>query len=112
MINAEIQLKIAKKRKSKCESDLTLSVSGPRLATETSLLRLGELQIDGLGCAGVDADGHGDVRMALRKIEGEIPVICARRNCKKQVISWNHAGNAVLASGVGPSGASIAGNPA
>jgi hypothetical protein len=43
--------------------------------TETSLLHLGGLQVDSLGCAGVDADVLGDLLMVLREIESEISVV-------------------------------------
>ena len=48
-----------------------------RLGTDdrNSRLRLGECQVDGMGCAGVDADVLGDVRITLREIESEVTVV-------------------------------------
>ena len=83
-----------------------------RPTTKTSLLHLGELQVDSLGCAGVDADVLGDVRMALRKIEGEIAVVCAPWDRKQKVISGNHPRDFVLTGDIRVGCEAIARNPA
>src|ERR1039457_1151151 len=80
--------------------------------TETSLLHLGGIQVDGLGCAGGDADVLGDVRMALRKIEREIAVVCDPWDRKQQVISGNHPRDFVLTGDIRVGCEAITRNPA